>query len=160
MNAVHFHLILNHVAIIVAAISVILLVWSLINKNRHFRKLAFTGFIVAALFAYVTFETGENAEDLVEDLSGFSHEVIEDHEHAASTARWLTLILGVAGIAGLAFYNKRPAKGFTIFIYSTLIFALFVIGYLAYTGYLGGLIRHTELTELSSQLTQNRFWIV
>lgn len=74
--------------------------------------------------------------------------MIEDHEHAADTARWLTLILGAFGITGLIFYNRKPFRGYKMFMYLSLIFSLVVVGYLAYTGYLGGFIRHSELSLL------------
>jgi len=148
MDAVRLHLIINHVPVIVTVLSAAVLGWAIISGKIEYRRLAFIGFILAAVFVLISFESGENAEDIVEELSGFSHEVIEDHEHAADTARWLTLILGAFGIIGLIFYNRKPFKGYKMFMYLCLLFSLVVVGYLAYTGYLGGFIRHTELSLL------------
>ena len=148
MDAVHLHLILNHIPVIITALSLFLLILVMISDNSSYRRLAFLGFVFAALFAFLTYETGENAEDIVENLTGFSEEVIEDHEHAAENARWLSILLGVAGITGLIFFNSDTAKGYKVFMYVLLVLSLVVIGYLAYTGYLGGLIRHTELQDL------------
>lgn len=116
MNSVHIHLILNHVPVIVVTLSAILLTWSIYNDKADYRKLAYIGFVVATFFALAAFASGEEAEEMVENLSWFSHDVIEDHEHAAETTRWLTLILGIGGIAGLVFYNQKPAKGFKLFL--------------------------------------------
>jgi len=148
MDAVHLHLILNHIPVIISGLSALLLIWVLISDNSSYRRLAFLGFVLAALFAFLTYETGENAEDIVEGITGFSEEVIEDHEHAAENAKWLSLLLGMAGVTGLIFFKSDTAKGYRVFMYVTMILALVVIGYLAYTGYLGGLIRHTELQDL------------
>ena len=56
------------------------------------------------------------------------------------------MILGGGGIAGL-FMNRKRGKGFKPFVWALLVYALLTAGYLAYTGNLGGHIRHTELTE-------------
>lgn len=91
------------------------------------------------------FESGENAEDIVENIAGITHESIENHEHAADTARWFMLVLGVAGLAGLTYFRDEKKKGFRIFLYVSILVSIVAIGYLVYTGYLGGFIRHTEL---------------
>jgi uncharacterized membrane protein len=146
MNAAHFHLVVNHISAIVIACSVLLLLWALIRNREEFIPLAFTGFIIAAFFVFITFITGESAEHLVEHLEGFSHDAIENHEHAAETAGWLGLILGLAGISGLLLNRKNKPK--TWFLYAILVFSLITLGFLVYTGYLGGLIRHTEFLVL------------
>lgn len=148
MDAVHLHLIVNHVPIIVTILSMILLTWAIISDKADYRNLAYIGFIIAAVFAVAAFQSGENAEDIVENLSWFDHDILENHEHAAETARWFVLILGVMGISGLTYFKDTQKKGFKIFLYATLILSIAVAAYLIYTGYLGGMIRHSELSML------------
>jgi len=145
MDAVHIHLIINHVPVILAASALLLLIISLFNHKKEYRNIAFAGFVIAAIFSFISFESGESAEDVVENIAGITHDAIENHEHAADTARWLMLFLGVAGIAGLSYFRDEKKKGFQLFLYISLILGIIAIGYLVYTGYLGGLIRHTEL---------------
>lgn len=102
MDAVHIHLIINHIPVILAASTLLLLIISLFNHKKEYRNIAFAGFVVAAFFSLISFESGESAEDVVENIAGITHDAIENHEHAADTARWLMLFLGVAGIAGLS----------------------------------------------------------
>jgi len=147
MDAVHIHLVANHVPVILAFSSLILLIFSLFNNKKDYRNIAFAGFLIAAVFAFIAFESGENAEDTVESLAGVTHDAIENHEHAAETARWFMLVIGVAGLAGLTYFRDDKRRGFRLFLYTSIIIGVIAIGYLVYTGYLGGLIRHTELVS-------------
>jgi uncharacterized membrane protein len=150
MDAVHIHLIVNHVPVIVTILSVLLISWAIYSGKAEYRKIAFFGLIIAALFALVAFQSGENAEDIVENLDWFDHDVLENHEHAAETARWFVILAGLTGIAGLSYFKDAGKKGFRLFLWVTLILSVISAGYLIYTGYLGGMIRHTELTMLGS----------
>jgi uncharacterized membrane protein len=148
MDAVHIHLIVNHVPVIVTVLSVMLISWAMYSGSAEVRNIAFIGLIMAALFALVAFQSGENAEDIVENLAWFDHDVLENHEHAAETARWLVILAGLTGIAGLTYFKDADKKGFKIFLWVTLLVSVISAGYLIYTGYLGGMIRHDELTML------------
>lgn len=145
MDSAHIHLIANHIPVILTGSAFLLLVISLINNKVEYRNIAFAGFLIASIFTIISFESGENAEDIVENIAGITHESIENHEHAADTARWFMLVLGVAGLAGLTYFRDEKKKGFRIFLYVSILVSIVAIGYLVYTGYLGGFIRHTEL---------------
>lgn len=149
MDSAHIHLIANHIPVILTGSAFLLLVISLINKKVEYRNIAFAGFLIASIFTIISFESGENAEDIVENIAGITHESIENHEHAADTARWFMLVLGVAGLAGLTYFRDEKKKGFRIFLYVSILVSIVAIGYLVYTGYLGGFIRHTELAMAS-----------
>jgi len=147
VDAVHIHLVVNHIPGILTISGVMLLLFSLFNNKREYRNVAFGAFLIAAVFTLISFESGENAEDIVENLAGVTHDVIENHEHAAETARWFMLVIGVAGLAGLTYFRDDKRRGFRLFLYTSIIIGVIAIGYLVYTGYLGGLIRHTELVS-------------
>lgn len=146
MNAAHYHLLINHVPILATFFSIAILVWGLTAKSRSIKKVALVGFIVAGVFSVVAFQTGESAEEIVEDLPTVSHDIIEGHEESAATAQWLTIILGVGGIAGLYMVSKST-KGVNIFLWAVLAYSLVAAVSLGYTAYEGGQIRHTELRE-------------
>lgn len=147
MDAVHIHLVVNHTPVILVASSLVLLFISVFNKKPDYRTIAFSGLLIAAIFSIVAFESGGDAEDVVEELAGVTHDAIENHEHAADTARWMMIVLGVAGLAGLTFFRDDERRGFQLFLYSSILISIVAIGYLIYTSYLGGLIRHTELAS-------------
>lgn len=146
MDAAHLHLLTNHIPILLTFLSVAMLVWAVFSKKNEHYKIAFIGFIIAGLAILVVFQSGEEAEDIVEEIAGVTHDSIEAHEEAANISWWLTVILGGGGIVGL-FMNKKKGKGFKPFVWVMLAYALLTAGYLAYTGNLGGHIRHTELTD-------------
>ena len=70
------------------------------------------------------------------------------HEHAAETARWIVLLTAISGVAGLTYFKNEKKTGFTVFLWISFLLALVAAGYLIYTGYLGGFIRHDELAML------------
>lgn len=146
MNAAHYHLLINHVPILATFFSIAILLWGITAKSRSIKKVALVGFVVAGIFSVVAFQTGESAEDIVEDLPTVSHDIIEAHEDSASTAQWLTIILGVGGIAGL-FMISKSTKGVNKYLWIVLAYSLVTAASLAYTAYEGGQIRHTELRE-------------
>lgn len=146
MDAAHLHLLTNHIPILLTFLSTAMLIWAVISKNSEHYKIAFIGFIIAGLAVLVVFQSGEDAEDIVEEIAGVTHDSIEAHEEAADIAWWLTVVLGAGGIAGL-FMNRKKGKGFKPFVWTLLVYALITAGYLAYTGNLGGYIRHTEIAD-------------
>lgn len=146
MDAAHLHLLTNHIPILLTFLSIAMLIWAMISKKSDYYKIAFIGFIIAALAMIVVFQSGEEAEDIVEEIPEVTHDSIEEHEEAADISWWLTMLIGVGGIAGL-YMNKKGTKGFQAFVWVLLAFALLTAGYLAYTGNLGGHIRHTEIAD-------------
>lgn len=147
MDAAHLHLLTNHIPILVTFLSIAMLIWALISQNSEHYKIAFIGFIIAGLAVLVVFQSGEEAEDIVEEIAEVTHDSIEAHEEAADIAWWLTVVLGIGGVAGL-FMQRNKGKSFKPFVWALLIYALITAGYLAYTGNLGGYIRHTEIAEV------------
>lgn len=145
MNSAHIHLIINHVPVILTIFSLFVLLAGYFKNKQDYRKLAFIGFVIAAIFTIITFYTGDGAEDIVEDIAAFSHDTIENHEHAAETSRLFAILLGLFGLAGIFYFKSDKVKGFKVFIIITILLALLASAYLIYTGYLGGMIRHTEL---------------
>lgn len=152
MNAAHYHLLINHVPILATFFSIAILLWGIAAKSEAIKKVALVGFVVAGVFAIAAFQTGESAEDIVEDLPGVTHEMIESHEESADTAWWLTILLGVGGLAGL-FMTSKSTKGINKYLWILLAYSLVAAASLGYTAYEGGQIRHTELRESSSAAT-------
>lgn len=153
MNQTHIHLLLNHFPVIGTLIGSCLLLWGIIKKNDHTKSIAAFLLAVMALIAIPVFLTGEPAEESVEGIAGVSENMISLHEEAAEIAIWLMGITGI--ISGAALFmawkkHKQANIAFGIaFIISAVCFAS-----MARTGYLGGQIRHTEISNPANTDTQ------
>ena len=146
MNTTHIHLLLNHVSILAALFSVFIYITGTIRKNNSIKNTALIGFVLAAITAIPVFLTGEPAEESVEHLPGVLESVIDSHEDAAEIALWLIEITGVFALAGLF---SQKIKFVTTATFSLLMVVLSLVSSvsISYAGYLGGKIRHSELSS-------------
>ncbi len=142
MEADYLHLIVNHIPIFSVGFGLLILGWGLIKKNNTVLQIALTLFLIGAVSSYIAMETGEAAEDIVEELNVASHDVIHDHEEAAEIAFWFTILTGVISVVGFfaLSYNIRWQN--TLFGILA-ISALISLGTLLYTAYQGGKIFHS-----------------
>ncbi len=143
MEADYLHLIVNHVPIFSVGFGLLILLWGLIKKNTAILQIALVFFLLGAVSSYVAMETGEAAEDIVEELNVASHDVIHDHEEAAEIAFWFIILTGVISAVGFfaLSYNIRWQN--TLFGILA-ISALISLGALLYTAYQGGKIFHPK----------------
>jgi len=144
MSAVHIHLVLTHFPIVGTLIGAGILAYGLLKKNAAVNQVALVVFILMALISIPVFLTGEEAEETVEQLAGFSHDLVENHEHLAKSAIWLMLVLGVLSAVSLFASLKKFAfaKGIAIV---TFVVSLATFGFFAQLGNTGGQIRHSEI---------------
>ncbi len=144
MNGAHWHLVVNHLPIIFPIVGVIVMIRGLISKSEAVKRTAFMIFVFGALAAIAAMNTGEGAEEVVENINGVSENFIESHEAAAETFAILFYILG--GISLLGLWASFKQKSFSSIIsIATLIFAFVVLFFAKQTGTTGGEIRHTEI---------------
>lgn len=144
MNGAHWHLVVNHLPIIFPIVGVIVMITGLISKSEAVKRTAFMIFVFGALAAIAAMNTGEGAEEVVENINGVSENFIESHEEAAETFAILSYILG--GISLLGLWASFKQKSFSSIIsMATLIFAFVVLFFAKQTGTTGGELRHTEI---------------
>lgn len=145
MNNAHWHLILNHFPIIGTLGGIVVLFYGLIRKSTDTKVLGALLILAMAIISVVVMETGEAAEDMVEKIPGISEAAMEAHEDAAKIANGILIASGVLALIGLAlqFFKKSAV---TIAMSATLLLSSVAFGFMAYTGYIGGKIRHTELS--------------
>ena len=145
MNQAHLHLIVTHLPIFGSIIGALVLGYALWTKSHPTKNAAYLIFILSALGAGIAYLTGEGAEHAVEDISGVTENLIEIHEEAALYALISLIILGILSVAALLM--SRFKNSFTKFTTSIiLLISLVSFGLVARTGYLGGQIRHTEIS--------------
>lgn len=142
MNAAHIHLMLNHVPLFGAIAVTILFVVALVLRQQGVARAGLVVALLTAAVAVVVYLTGEPAEELVENLPGVSEPVMETHEEIALVA---TLVIGgfaVVALYGLFAFRHGVSMGFTR---ALAILSLLPLAAMAYTAYLGGQIRHSEI---------------
>ena len=143
-STVHLHRLLNHVPIIITGLGFALVAYAAWRNDDYLARVALVFFVGGALSALPTYLTGEGAEDAVEDLPGVTKQLIETHSDMALIAAIVVGVLGVVALWALWRY-RRPAILPTGIVRLIVVGALVGTGLMAYTGLLGGQVRHTEV---------------
>lgn len=144
MSIPHVHIMLNHIPVIGVLFCSLLFIISVILKNIQFQRISMVLMLLVALSAIPVFLTGEPTEHVIEDIPTVSKQHIEEHEESAIASLIVMEILGGLSLLGLILSRKQNSlNGFVkngVIIVSLAASLLF-----AYTAYLGGHIRHTEI---------------
>lgn len=153
MDQTHVHLLITHLPIFGSFLGIVVLLHGLWTKSDQTKIAAYNLFIISGIGACVAYLTGEGAEETVENLPGIVDSTIENHEDFAVFALTSLIILGVVALVGVVMtLRKSPqTKPVTIVVLSI---ALVAFGLVARTGYLGGQIRHTEITVAATNQGQ------
>jgi len=154
MNLTHLHLLITHLPIFGSIIGAFVLLYGISTKSYQTMIAAYYIFIVSALGAAAAYFTGEAAEETVEDIKGVVESTIKEHEEIAYFAFVSLLILGLASIVGLFLAMKKSTTTRTAAIVIVLL-SLVSFGLVARTGYLGGQIRHTELSNSTATQSES-----
>ena len=144
MSAAHAHIILAHLPIIGIFFGLVLLA---ISRSLHMWRAALIIFTVAGLAAGGVYLLGEQAEEIVEDMAGISHDLIEHHEEAGLWAMISGMALGLVSAVGLFLSRRARPKGFMIVIVALALFAASVF---AVTANRGAQINHPEIRNTAS----------
>lgn len=144
MNDAHLHMVVNHFPIIGTIVAIGILIAGLLNKNQSIINTAYVLFIIGAVFGIISMNTGEGAEELVEDMPGIGWKIIHEHEELAEKMTLLLDVLGILSLVGFYFqYKNNPKQKLVSYLILVLsIASLFVI---QKVGTSGGEIRHTEI---------------
>ncbi|WP_205729423.1 hypothetical protein [Flavobacterium alkalisoli] len=144
MNDAHFHLIVNHMPIIVPIIGLLVMIGGFISKSEAVKRAAYFIFILAAVCALPAMASGEGAEEIVEHMPGADHHLIHEHEELAETLAMLCYILGGLSLVGLWASFKKKSFGNIVSVI-VLVFSVVVIYFGYQTGTSGGEITHEEI---------------
>ena len=143
---------LNHLPVVGALFSLLLLGWSLIRRSTEILKLALGVALLAGLSSVPAYLTGEPAEEVIEHMAGVDEAYIEGHESMGKFALWCGVALGIVAATALAAGTRNPRwlpAGTAI----TLLASALVFDVMGYTAHLGGQIRHPEIRDGAIQLT-------
>ncbi|MGB6036196.1 MAG: hypothetical protein WBG42_08005 [Cryomorphaceae bacterium] len=146
MNDAHLHLIFNHLPIVGLLIGTLVLIAGMLLKKSEVKLTAFGIYIFSALAAIVANYTGEEAEEIVENISGISETLIHTHEEYAETFLILAIILGALSLIG--FVSELKKFKFANFLAVMILLFAIAAGVSAkYVGTSGGEIRHSEIRD-------------
>ncbi len=144
MNPAQIHLALTHLPVFGYLLFTPLFFFALWKKKQDLLTLVSIMLVLLSLSAILVFNTGEGAEELVEDISGISHDTIEEHEESGEISFWLLSISGLAAALVLALrVSLFHPKQFKLLILMALLLVATTVSSL-YTAHLGGKIRHPE----------------
>lgn len=144
MNDAHWHLVVNHFPIIGSIFGFGILIAGLVLKNKTLLNTAYVIFIVSALFTLASMATGEEAEEMVEDMPNIGHQIVHEHEEMAEKLALTLYLLGAVSIAGLILNIKQHSKA-RLVSFVALVLGLVAIFLGKATGTTGGEVRHTEI---------------
>lgn len=144
MSWAHIHLALNHVPVIGLLIVLLLLAVATLRRSTELTRVSYALLVLLAATAVVVYLTGEPAEELIENLPGFSEALVEQHEEVALIATIGMVALGLVALAGLIRFR---GSGIAPAWYGrgVLLLALLMGGVMLWTANLGGQIRHSEI---------------
>jgi uncharacterized membrane protein len=152
MNDAHLHMVVNHFPIIGTILGLGILIAGLVLKSDTTKNVAYSVFIVSAIFAFFSMGTGEGAEELVEDMPNIGKQIIHEHEEMAEKLAIVLYFLGIISLAGLYLNIKNHSKATLVSFLAITIGAVAV--FLAQqTGTSGGEIRHTEIRANATATT-------
>jgi hypothetical protein len=99
---------------------------------------------VAAIFGFLSMNTGEGAEELVEDFPNIGKKIIHEHEEIAEKFVIFLYATGLLSILGLLANYKNHSKAIVL-SYVVAIAAIISVVFAQQVGTTGGEIRHTEI---------------
>jgi hypothetical protein len=145
MDALHAHLILNHIPVFAVPFGFCVLLWGLLRRNAPVMRVGLVALVIAGAAAVPVYLTGEASEDSAEAIDPAAEVYIERHEDAAKVALIAALSLGGLAVlaGGMSFSSRaaiRTSAGSVVLLGAVGVFAL-----MAWTANLGGQIRHGEL---------------
>jgi uncharacterized membrane protein len=148
-------MVVNHFPIIGTILGLGILITSFLFKNISYRNVAYALFIISAIFAFLSMNTGEGAEEIAENLPNVTDKIIHEHEEFAEKLAIILYLLGVISIVGIIADIKHHSKA-KLISFLALIVAVIGVIFAKSTGTSGGEIRHTEIREgATNNATEN-----
>lgn len=146
MNPTHVHLMITHLPVFGSILGTFVLIYGMSTKSVQAAMASYYVLLISAIGGVVSYLTGESAEETVENIQGISDAAVEEHEEFAKFALVAIIILGVLALAAIILNKWKPTwrKMISILV---LLAALACFGMSLWTGYLGGQIRHTEVSN-------------
>jgi uncharacterized membrane protein len=150
VSVLEVHLAINHVPIVGTACALVLLFIGLTFRKIFVQKIALWFLLILTPVTIMTYVAGDQAGDLITDLSVTSRQLLHMHAQLARTALLAMVFVGGCSLVSLLFARFQNFLKFctrAIFAMTTVCMVLFIL-----TGYLGGQLAYEEIR---SPLTQD-----
>ena len=127
------------------AFGLLVLLAALYFHSADLRRASLVIFMLTGCAAGAAYFTGEEAEEALLNVAGFTQATILRHDDAAFYAVVAAIVLGVVALGGLWRFRRvaAPPQWFTA---TALTLAILTSGLMVWTGWIGGQIRHSELS--------------
>lgn len=165
MNAAHQHLVINHFPIVALILGIIVLLIGILAKSSVTRRVGLLLFFVAGVTTFVSFSTGEGAEEIVEHVntsacgsdctcsSGtmakmeqMKHHLIHEHEEHAEAM--MPFMWGIVALSLIALFLEWKKKSMAMIASITVLLVGMIATYFARSvGTSGGEISHPEIRK-------------
>ena len=140
----YVHTLLNPLPVYGLATAWVVLLVSVIVRNRVAQVIALALVLVCAASAWPVDKFGKEAKDRVISMENESGALwIEEHEHRADQLVLAFYLLAIVAAAGILAPMKWPRSGLPLAIAAAILGAA-ALGCGAYIAYAGGKIRHHE----------------
>lgn len=137
----YLHLLSNHFPILGSLFGILLLVVALLKSSLKTTLSAYIILLISGIGGMVAYFTGEPAEESIEHLKGISHKLIHLHEEMAENSLIFIFLLTATAIIGLWAEGSKWESAKKIEM-AALVIGIVAFILFAFTGYLGGHIRH------------------
>ncbi|MBU2019141.1 MAG: hypothetical protein KJ941_05800 [Bacteroidetes bacterium] len=145
MTQAHLHLVLNHLPILGTLFGFVVLALGLLKGERTYQKIGLITLLLASLFIFPAFYTGEAAEHATERIVGSSHDMLEEHEELGEKALWASGVLAGFSLIVLVLSYRNRHIDYTRIKWVVLGWSAACLLLLFLTGMHGGKIRRPEL---------------
>ncbi len=154
VNAAHWHLLVNHFPIVGAILAVPVALLALILRKERGLLLAAVFLLAAtAVTAWISVETGENAQDWIESAEdkpwfrAYEEANVGEHEERAETAAVVSYVSAAVGLFVLWLARRRTAENPLPRFWILLVVAgaAATSGAMGWAGNAGGVIMHREI---------------
>ncbi len=144
MSPAYPHLLVNHLPVGAALLATVLLAVAAWRRTLEGAVYGYVALVAVALFAIVTFVTGNFAPPALEHVPGVARDRITYHQIAGLAAMIVAVLAGLLAAIPLVLTDIATRRGVLI---AYLLLALVLDGVFTFTANTGGAIRHTELLQ-------------
>ena len=145
LKSPYSHLVINHLPIFLLIMGCFLLLFGFLFKNGLVKRLALSLFVFAGIAAFLSMNTGEGAEEIVEGLEKTSGTFIHQHEEHAETFSLVTYLFVSLLAMWLSWKKNKRSNALSIGLALLAIFAIY-LGIKTATS--GGEIMHKEIRKI------------
>jgi uncharacterized membrane protein len=154
MNAMHVHLLLNHVPTVAFSIGLVLFLAALTGRHEQLKRTSLVIFFLTAAVTIATYVSGSDAQEALKENPDLPSALVDAHQNAALVAFGFMQATGFFSWLGLWMLRRiSRVAGWTLAVVLLLAVATFAL--MARAANIGGEIRHTEIQDAQAASIQS-----